>query len=304
MGNARFIGRVGALAVALGVGFAATIAPGAALAESDDSDTSPSPDRIALVMGGTTVPRPDDYLVEIIKNHYIEPTHPKETINPIAVTTPEEAWPITGLTRLIGLALGPPSVWGPGGAGWPNEPWWKLSGLFDLTLNQSVQAGVANLETAMAKHGNDPLVIYGISQGSVVATVEKRKLAEQYPEGTTAPDIDFVMHATLNLPNGGLFSRFPGLYIPILDWTFNGPAPTDTQFDTVVINRQYDGAADFPLYPINVIADLNALLGVFACYVHCYAWDVSLPAYPTKSPAYQRTHGDTSYYFFENPDLP
>ena len=38
--------------------------------------------------------------------------------------------------------------------------------------------------------------------------------------------------------------------------------------------------------------------------MHWYAWDVSLPADPTKSPAYQGTHGDTSYYFFENPDLP
>ena len=39
-------------------------------------------------------------------------------------------------------------------------------------------------------------------------------------------------------------------------------------------------------------------------YVHTYPWDDSLPPDPTKSPAYQGTHGDTSYYFFENPDLP
>ena len=106
----------------------------------------------------------------------------------------------------------------------------------------------------------------------------------------------------LNLPNGGLLARFPGLYIPILDLSFNGPAPTDTQFDTVVITRQYEGVADFPLYPINVISVLNAVLG--AVYVHPYAFDVSLPADPTKSPAYQGTHGDTSYYFFETQDLP
>ena len=46
------------------------------------------------------------------------------------------------------------------------------------------------------------------------------------------------MGGTPNLPNGGLFARFPGLYLPIIDWSFNGPAPTDTQFDTVVSNRQ------------------------------------------------------------------
>ena len=159
---------------------------------------------------------------------------------------------------------------------------WKLSGLFDLTFDQSLQAGVADLEEAMAEHGNDHLVIYGYSQGAVIANVEKRKLAEQYPAGTEAPDIDFVLGGDPNLPNGGLHARFPGLYIPILDLSFNGPAPTDTQFDTVEINRQYDGFADFPLYPLNLIADVNAVLGFV--YVHSYPFDVSLAPDPTRSP--------------------
>ena len=69
----------------------------------------------------------------------------------------------------------------------------------------------------MAEYGNDHLVIYGYSQGAVVANLEKRKLAEQYPAEPTAPDIDFVLSGDPNLPNGGLLARFPGLYIPILD---------------------------------------------------------------------------------------
>ena len=97
----------------------------------------------------------------------------------VAVAVRVEAWPITGLMRLIGVVFGPPGVWGPGGAGWwPDEPWWKLSGLFDLTPNQAVRAGLGNLETAMAEHGNDHLVIYGISEGPGVASREKRKLAK------------------------------------------------------------------------------------------------------------------------------
>jgi hypothetical protein len=145
-------------------------------------------------------------------------------------------------------------------------------------------------------------VIYGYSQGAVVAVKEKRKLAEQYPAGTTAPDIDFVLGGDVGLPNGGFGARFPGLHIPVLDWSYDGATPTDTQFDTVEINRQYDGFADFPLYPLNLIATLNAVLGMF--YVHAWPFDASLPADPTTSPAYQGTHGDTSYYFFDNPDLP
>ena len=105
-----------------------------------------------------------------------------------------------------------------------------------------------------------------------------------------------------NLPNGGFFARFPGLYVPILDFSFNGPAPTDTQFDTVEITRQYDGMADFPLYPLNLVADLNAVLGFL--YVHLYPFDVSLAPDPSTSPPIQSSHGDTGYYFFETQDLP
>jgi hypothetical protein len=256
----------------------------------------------ALILGGSTVPTPDGYYINTVKSQYIAPTHPGQDINYVAVTTPEEFWPITGIGRVAASAVGSPSIWGPGGPGWPDEPWWKLSGLFDLTIDQSVQAGVVDLEAAMAEHGNDNLVIYGYSQGAVVAINDKRKLAEQYPAGTTAPNIDFVLSGDLNLPNGGLFARFPGLYIPVLDMSFNGPEPTNTQFHTDVITRQYDGLADFPLYPLNVIADLNAVLGV--AYVHLNDFDVSLPSDPTTSPAYQGTHGDTSYYFFQTQDLP
>jgi hypothetical protein len=261
-----------------------------------------SADSTALILGRTSVPTPDDAYVEIVKNQYIVPTHRGQDIIYIPVATPQEFWPLSALLfRLPGLTLGPGEIWGPGGPGWPDEPWWKLSGLFDLTINQSLRAGVTDLEQAMAKAGNDNLVIYGYSQGAGVANLEKRKLAEQYPVGTKAPDIDFVLGGDPNLPNGGVASRFAGLYLPILDWTFNGPAPTDTQFDTTVIVRQYD-IEDFPLYPLNVVADLNALLG--AIYVHFYGFDVSLAPDSSTSPAVQSQHGDTTYHYFPTADLP
>jgi hypothetical protein len=276
----------------------ATVVPVSVASSAD----VPPRDQTALIMGGTTGPKPDHFWVETVKDQFIAPTHPGD-INYVAVTTPQEFWPLTGLLGLIGLALGPPQLFGPGGTAWPDEPWWKLSGLFDLTAGQSLQVGVADLEVAMAKNGNDHVVIYGYSQGAGVANVEKRKLADQYPWGTTPPDVDFVLGGDPNLPNGGLMSRFAGLYIPILDLPFNGAAATDTQFKTVEINRQYDGFTDFPLYPLNLIADLNAVMGVF--YVHLYRFDVSLPPDPKEtSPAYQGAHGDTDYYFFETQDLP
>lgn len=305
MGNAKHVGRVGALAIALGVGVATIVVPESGVSEPQSTGSSAvklTADATALIVGGTTVPTWHDANVTVIMNQFITPTHPAQSITPVAVTTPQEYWPITGLFRLAGFAVGDPSIWGLGGPGWPDVPWWKLSGLFDLTINQSIQAGVVDLEQSMAEHGNDDLVIYGLSQGATVANTLKRKLAERYPVGTPAPDIDFVLQGDPNHPNGGLSSRFPGLYIPILDLTFDGPAPTDTQFDTVEVNRQYDGAADFPLYPLNVVATANALLGFV--YLHTHPFDVSLPEDPTTSPAYQGTHGDTSYYFFETENLP
>ena len=317
MGNAKHIGRVGALAVALGVGNVrrtatrmtvsigvAAVVVMATVVPVPISTVSPavrlSADSTALILGGTSGPTPDDFYVETVRNQFIAPTHPGQDIDYVAVTTPEELWPVTGVARLLGLALGPPELVGLGGAAWPDEPLWKLSGLFDLTADQSVQAGVADLEDAMAEHPNDHLVIFGYSQGAGVANVEKRKLAEQYPAGTNAPDIDFVLVGDPNLPNGGLMSRFPGLYIPILDFSFNGPAPTDTQFDTVEITRQYDGFTDFPLYPLNLVADLNAVLGIV--YVHMYLFDVSLAADPYDVAGCTRAPTVTpSYYFFENP---
>ena len=53
-------------------------------------------DSTALILGGTSVPTPDNAYVETVKNHFIAPTHPGQDINYVAVTTPEEFWPITG----------------------------------------------------------------------------------------------------------------------------------------------------------------------------------------------------------------
>ena len=289
------------MSVSIGVAVlvAATVMP---LPTALASDTPPPPpDRTALVLGGTTVPTPDSAYIDAVRNHFIGPTHPGETIEYIAVTAPMEFWPITGVGRLVWFVIGPQSVWGPGGAGWPDVPLWKLSGLFDLQFDQSIEQGLVNLEVAMDANGNDHLVITGASQGALIANREKQKLAEQYPKGTDAPDIDFVLVGDPNLPNGGLFARFPGLFIPIINWEFNGPAPTDTQFDTVVITRQYDGFADFPLYPLNLVSTANAVLG-FA-YAHAYTFDVSL-ADPTAPPPIHTKYGDTDYYFFETDDLP
>lgn len=302
MDTARHIGHIGTrmtLLMASAALVAAATAPSGQPPTTVSTTVNLAADSTALLVCGTTCPTWHQAQVDILMDQFITPTHPDQTITPVAVTTPQEYWPVTGLMRLIEFAVGDPRMAGPGGPAWPDEPWWKLSGLFDLTINQSIRAGVVDLEAAMADHDDGPLVIYGYSQGAAVAVEEKRKLAEQYPVGTTAPDISFVLGGDTNLPNGGLNARFPGLYIPILDLSFNGPEPTNTQFHTDVITRQYDGAADFPLYPLNVISTLNAVLGFV--YLHTWPFDVSLASDSTPIVS---DYGDTTYYFFETKDLP
>jgi hypothetical protein len=135
----------------------------------------------------------------------------------------------------------------------------------------------------------------------------KRALASLYPgpDNLAAPDITFVLPGNLNRPNGGVMTRFWGFHIPILDFTFNGPAPTDTSFTTYDIAREYDGFADFPNYPGNLISTLNAIMGIVYLHPGYLSPTVGLdPNDPTKY--LQGQHGDTTYYFIptSNDDLP
>jgi hypothetical protein len=256
---ARSVG-VGLLALmsVIALGLASTLTPAIQLLATT-----------ALIMSGTFTPTPPPAFVDMAKNQFIVPTHPFDAFDQfVPVTTPEQAWPVTGL--------------------------------FDLPFGTSVRIGLADLQAAMAEHGNDDLVIFGHSQSSVISYLEKRRLAEQFPIGTPAPNIDFVTIGTLNLPNGGVMTRFWGLYLPFVDFYFNGPAPTDTQFDTDIITQRWDGFADFPIYPIVLPSVVNAVLGFF--YVHEEYADVTLAPDPSKH--FVGKDGDTEYYFFETENLP
>ena len=165
------------------------IAPGAALAETDETpSTSASTDRTALIMGGTTIPTPDDYLVELIKNQYIAPTHPGQDIDYVAVTTPQEAGPSRGSSASSGSHSGPRASGGlvAQGGGRTSRCGNSRGYSTSPSISRS-RPGSANLETAMAEHGNDPLVIYGVSQGSIIATAGEAQARRAVPGGNRGP---------------------------------------------------------------------------------------------------------------------
>jgi hypothetical protein len=205
---------------------------------------------------------------------------------------------------------------------WPFPfPGW--GGLQGAKWNVSVASGVAELnqQYGIYHDGTQNIVIFGYSQGANVASTVKGQLALANG-GLIDPDTTFVFIGNPNRPNGGLFERGAALgTVPILDATFGNPTPTNTAepgvINTTDIAFQYDGVADFPAYPLNFLADLNAIAG-FA-YVHgtYLAPDGDEPPTETpfgytpaelqaamNDPANQQIHGDTLYITIPAKSLP
>lgn len=193
------------------------------------------------------------------------------------------------------------------------------------TFDQSVALGVGNLKNCVvgaACSANQYLapsttpsgfVVFGYSQSARVATIVKAGLIEQYRDPDTGdwapgtPEASFILIGNPNRPDGGILRRFKGLYIPLLDVTFDGATPTDScdatscRFPTADITRQYDGWSDFPTYPLNLLADLNAVAGIL--YLHS-DYLVGTEANPVDTYLWQGRYGDTHYYMIPTGRLP
>lgn len=158
------------------------------------------------------------------------------------------------------------------------EGLYPLTGIKDLTLDESVSRGLTILNTQILNDLSDPtkvpagdtLGVFGYSQSAVISSLEMTQLAHENPN---AP-VDFVLIGDPMNPNGGILERFDGfqtvngdtftepqLSLPSLGLTFYGATPDDL-FPTTIYTLEYDGYADFPRYPIDFLADLNAFLGL------------------------------------------
>lgn len=255
----------------------------------------------ALIMGGTWSPlvgygpqaQTDEFVstyLDIISHNYLQGATgiDPDQMNKVAVYTPEQFVPFT--------------------AG-------------DMTFDQSVAVGATNLSACLSSGSScprnlafgtpeaGPTVVFGYSQSTRIAVIVKRSLIDyyEYNDWQGAPDVSFVLAADVNRPNGGILARFTGLSIPFLGVTADGPAPTNScdsagvcHLSTIDISFQYDGFSDFPSHPLNVLADLNAVLGI--AYEHGY--------YPFYDPFTlattidQGVYGDTRYYLMPATTVP
>ncbi len=191
------------------------------------------------------------------------------------------------------------------------EGLYPLTAIKDLTLNVSAQRGVEILDNALfgpnglISTGGQSVSVLGYSQSAILSSLELRNLIA----AGTLPgpnDLSFTLLGNPMNPNGGLLARFPGLSLPALGLDFFGPTPTNTGIPTTTYTLQYDGYADFPRYPINFLADLNAFLGIQT--VHGDYPDLNPNALP---PGYSLIEQPVSpgntwdhYYMITQPGLP
>ncbi|MBW0011855.1 PE-PPE domain-containing protein [Mycobacterium sp.] len=229
----------------------------------------------ALIMGGTFNPKPDPVYVNSIYSTYIKPNPLYSSAIPQGLFTPEQFWPVT-----------------------PQ--------LGNLTFNQSVAQGVALLNTKLSSLlTNQPLnsaLVFGYSQSATIATNEITALmaAGSPYQG----QLSFMMIGDPNNPVGGLLERFPGFYIPGLDVTFNGATPPNSPYPTSIYTLQYDGIADAPQYPLNIVSDVNAVMGYFflhSTYPSLTPMQIANAVPLPTSPGYT---GQTHYYMLTTQNLP
>ncbi|MCV7177383.1 PE-PPE domain-containing protein [Mycolicibacterium sphagni] len=189
----------------------------------------------ALILGGSGIPIPPQSYVDAVDQLYLNP-HGYSAYTPQALTTPEQFYPVTGVKS--------------------------------LTPDTSIALGLSILDNAITQQLADGnrVVVFGYSQSSMIAS----QLMAQLATANNPPSpsqLSFVLVGDESNPNGGLIARFevPGapLSLPSLGATFNVAPTTSDTYSTAVYSQEYDGFADFPEYPIDLLSDLNAYLGVF-----------------------------------------
>lgn len=233
-------------------------------------------DYATLIMGGTGNPTPGSGYLNYVYDTYIAPRIAPLTGTPTGLTTPQQGWPLTGLNS--------------------------------LTFDTSVARGVEILKQAIAAQpAGTKTAVFGFSQSATVVTNYLNEIATGAIANPPNPaDLRFTLIGNPNNPNGGLFERFVGLYIPGFNETLGGATP-DLAYQTDIYTIQYDGFAHFPRYPTNLLSVANAVAGLY--YDHL----APTPTYMSLTPEQIGSavvapvspgSGNTTYYMIPTQDLP
>jgi PE-PPE domain/PE family len=238
----------------------------------------PTNSSVALIVGGTTFPLPNNSYVNSIMTNFLN--------NPR----------LSPLTGALGQAIYTPEQF------WPATPQ-----LGNLTLGQSTAQGVQLLNNAINTElgAGNKVVVYSTSQGALVSTIEIRNLMAM-PNPPDPSKLSFFLTGDPGNPDGGFFERFKGLYIPFWDVYLNGATPPNSPYPTVIYSDQYDMVANFPRYVLNPVSDVNAVMGFLEFhgthdYVDPSPTQINTAIQLPTSPGYT---GNTTYYLRLTQDLP
>ena len=278
-------GTAAAKSAAVGPAAAISVAVGPAAAISVAAVPSAAA-TLPLVLGPSGVPIPTQTYVDTVVKWYVTPNSPDGVTAPQVVFTPEGLYPITGVKS--------------------------------LPLNTSVDQGMKILsDTLGLLPGGTPTTVFGYSQSAIIGSLlEMGYISPTSPYKDPSPAIPTELYDSISFvfvgnemnPNGGFLSRFPNLLLPSLGIPFYGATPEDA-YPTTNYTREYDGFADFPRYPLNLLSVLNAGLGIIfvhtkyapadTCQTFCLTEQEVQAALPLPS-----TSATQKYYFMPTENLP
>ncbi|KZS58847.1 hypothetical protein A4G26_01740 [Mycobacterium kansasii] len=224
---------------------------------------------VTLVIGGSGYPLPSQSYVNTVVADYVTPTFPGfTTANAQSLYTHAQSYWITGVKTLT-----------------EDASWAQGVTILDTAIHAQLSAG-------------NNVVVQGFSQGAGIASLE---VANLKADAVPTSSVSFSLVGDPMNPNGGRYSRFDGRTLASMGKSFPGSTPAN-DYPTVIYTIEYDGFADFPQYPLNIVADANAMLG--ALYVH--------PQYPVLTSAQVATAVQlptqgptmTTYYMIPTQDLP
>lgn len=178
---------------------------------------------IVLGYGGT--PIPSSSFINTVNQLFIEPNLISATLQ--TLYTPEQAYPFTGVRSMY----------------------------TDASIAQGVQI-LNNEIQSLYDSGTTSIGVFGYSQSAAIAADTMQLLQS---EGIPSSAVHFVLIGAPT-PNGGLGERFDGLQWPSLGSLFDGAVPSDS-YPTTIYSLEYDENADFPQYPLDLLSDLNVMLG-------------------------------------------
>lgn len=216
---------LGVLTLTVGLGAAppATAHAGVRLTATDLSDSG-----IALIMGPSMIPTPSQQYADTVDSLFLQPNGFAGSLE--VLTTPESPY------------------------------------YLDASLGEGARILVDRVQELLADGqagADNPVTVFGYSQSSALTTLAMQQLHEA---GVPSSAVNFVLIGNPANPNGGMlvgFENMPDIAESMehSGVTLGNPTPNEL-YPTDIYTLEYDGYADFPRYPMNLLSSINAMMGL------------------------------------------